>query len=332
MDIVKTQTKNKLVKASDWFAGGMRNFYSPTHKEIVDVNEAYKYEDLIKVFRRIKNDNSSDSKWLSFLPGFPDGSYGWSQVEQLVKKELPNPLLFPEYVGQGDSDKPENYDYSTFERANLVEAQWRSNGIKETFIVTFDYSSLVALELLSRYEKYIHSNQSVNTIITGVLMINGGLFADAHSHPFMTTPLLKTRVGKAGARFAQKNRTAFDLMMKGLWSKDYAVTKEELGEVYHAISRRNGAVFMSNAARFVDEHKLNAQRWDLQRLFLSLHSRVKFYVVGSEEDPFEYKQIIAARERLGSKGLLIKKIPGGHMTTSEKPELIAEIIFQTLNK
>jgi hypothetical protein len=34
------------------------------------------------------------------------------------------------------------------ERADLVEAQWRAHGIRNTVLVTFDYSSLVMLELL----------------------------------------------------------------------------------------------------------------------------------------------------------------------------------------
>ena len=38
---------------------------------------------------------------------------------------------------------------------------------------------------------------------------------------------------------------------------------------------------MSNAARFVDEHKQNAKRWDLQRLFFALQDSVAFRLVGS---------------------------------------------------
>jgi hypothetical protein len=35
------------------------------------------------------------------------------------------PKLFLDYVGMGDSDKPNDYAYSTAERADLVEAIWR---------------------------------------------------------------------------------------------------------------------------------------------------------------------------------------------------------------
>ncbi len=156
--------------------------------------------------------------------------------------------------------------------------------------------------------------------------INGGLFADAHSHPWLTTPLLKTPMGKMGTWVAQRSRFAFNQMVKVLWSKEYNVTSKELRELYDAVSRRNGAAFMSNGAGFVDEHKANADRWDLRRLFLASRESVSFHIVGSEGDPFEPNQIVKARERMGEYGLDVRVLPGGHLTTSEHPELLAQII------
>jgi pimeloyl-ACP methyl ester carboxylesterase len=55
---------------------------------------------------------------------------------------------------------------------------------------------------------------------------------------------------------------------------------------------------------------------------------VAFHVAGSEEDPFEPRQIIAARERLAPFGVDIRTLPGGHLTTFEHPELLAAAIRQ----
>ncbi len=87
------------------------------------------------------------------LPGYPDGSYGYARVNALLGGRWRRPgshVSIVEYVGQGDSDKPSDYPYSTIERADLVEAQWQAHGVRRTFVVTFDYSSLVLLELLAR--------------------------------------------------------------------------------------------------------------------------------------------------------------------------------------
>jgi pimeloyl-ACP methyl ester carboxylesterase len=83
---------------------------------------------------------------------------------------------------------------------------------------------------------------------------------------------------------------------------------------------------MHRAAGFVDEHRRNSERWDLTAIARELGDTVAFHVAGSEEDPFEPRQIKAARERLGPLGVDVQWFPGGHLTTSEHPELLADAI------
>jgi hypothetical protein len=66
------------------------------------------------------------------------------------------------------------------ERADLVQALWRHHGVRRTVVVTFDYTSLALLELLRRQLE----GTMATPAITAALMINGGLFADAHTHPW----------------------------------------------------------------------------------------------------------------------------------------------------
>ena len=83
---------------------------------------------------------------------------------------------------------------------------------------------------------------------------------------------------------------------------------------------------MHRGAGFVDEHRRNATRWDLAAIVDELRDTVAFHVAGSEEDPFEPRQIAAARERLAPLGVDIQSFPGGHLTTAEHPELLADAI------
>ena len=320
--------ENSNFTAEQWFALGGRVPYDCRAKRILRLGDATDSTDTVHVFQRVVSEVSSSEEavWTTFLPGFPDGSFGWARVDRFLPADELGPRLFVEYVGQGDSDKPADYPYSTMERADLVESLWQAHGIKSTFVVTFDFSSLVLLELLSRQLERFQSGSKAVTKIEKVLLINGGLFADAHSHPWFTTPLLKTPMGKIGTWVAQRSNFAFNQMVKSLWSKEYNVSSKELGEYYEAITRRNGAAFMSNGAGIIDDHKANAERWDLKRIFLASHESVSFHLVGSEGDPFESNQIVKARERLGKYGLDIRMLPGGHLTTSEHPGALAEII------
>lgn len=312
----------------DWFALGDRVPYDTTAHTIVPPHRPYSPTDVTHVFRRIDKPRSvpDNAIWTSFLPGWPDGSYGWAKVDEYLKDADVGPRLFVEYVGHGDSDKPHDYAYGTFERANLVEAQWRAEGITATFLVCFDYSSIVALELLSRQLERLEQGLELETKIEGVLLINGGLFVDGHSHPWFTTPVLKSSVGGVVTSLAHYSKRAFVELMKPLWSKDYPVSEDEMENLHDAISRRDGIGILSKSAGFVDQHKRNADRWDLSRLYLALRDTVTFHIVGSEEDPFEGRQAVAARDRLGSFGLDVRILPGGHLTTSEHPDLLAEII------
>ena len=68
----------------------------------------------------------------------------------------------------------------------------------------------------------------------------------------------------------------------------------------------------------------HARRWDLAAIARDLDGTVALYVGGSDEDPYEHRQIPATRERVPQAEVLT--FPGGHLTTSEHPDLLAAAI------
>jgi pimeloyl-ACP methyl ester carboxylesterase len=315
-----------VITAAAWFGGGRRVPYDPERRLMLTAADDLSASHLM-VFERIAGAPDATGRWITLLPGYPDGSFGYANVDAVLGEDL-TPRLYLEYVGQGDSDKPRDYPYSTMERADMVEAQWRAHGVRSTFVVNFDYSSLVVLELLARQQERLSRGEPLATRIESVFIGNGGLFADAHSHPWQTTPLLKTPLGALSTRFVQRSPELFRTIIRNarIFSAGYGVTDAELDELYDAIARRDGAAFLHLAAGFVAEHKAYARRWDLARLYHALHDSVSFCIMGSEGDPFEPKQIVAARKRLGADGLDIRLLPGGHVTTVEHPDLLAALI------
>ncbi len=59
---------------------------------------------------------------------------------------------------------------------------------------------------------------------------------------------------------------------------------------------------------------------------------MSFHVVGSEDDPIEGRQAVTAQERLGAYGIDVRILPGGHLSTSEHPDLLAQIIQDVVPK
>jgi len=322
------------VTAAEWFAGGQRIWYDPESARVLTEAQAAAIPGALQVFERVgapgrvaAAGQDAETVWLTLLPGFPDGSYGWAQVDRMLGDDL-GPRLYVEPVGQGDSDKPRDYPYSTVERADLVEALWRHHGVRRTVVVTFDYTSLALLELLRR--KLERPPEVAGPAITAALMVNGGLFADRHTHPWRGTPLLRTPLGALGMQRAQDSPRVFAtaLAQARMYSRDYHPTPQESAEMWSAVTRRDGAAFLHHAAGFVAEHRRHAQRWDLAAIARDLDGagslHVPLYVGGSDEDPYEHRQIPATRERVPQAEILT--FPGGHLTTSEHPDLLAAAI------
>ena len=305
--------------AEDWFAGGERVGYDPTAHTIV----AEGRHAPLKVFLRHEGDPAHA---ISFLPGFPDGSFGWAKVLPHLPNATEMPKLFLDYIGMGDSDKPKGYPYSTAERADLVEAIWLDLSVKSTTMVAFDFSSLVVLEILRRrLERSERGERPSEPDIRGVFIFNGGLFTDGHTHPWYTTPVLRRLPNRARKRLG-RNFTLFKMMMGVMWSKGYHVTDAEVRELHSALDRHDGSFFTGAGARFVADHKAQGDRLDFGQLFSTYRDQFPFLVGGSDEDPFEHRQVDLAEQRLGKFGLQIERLPGGHLTTNEHPGALAALI------
>jgi len=304
--------------AQAWFAGGERISYDPKARVIITAQDGP-----LKIFLRGEGDLAHA---ISFLPGFPDGSFGWAKVRPHLPNAAEMPKLFVDYVGMGDSDKPKDYAYSTAERTDLVEAIWRDLEVESTTLVAFDFSSLVILEhLRRRLERLERGEPAGGPEIRGVFIFNGGLFTDGHSHPWYTTPMLRRLPNWARQRLA-RSLPLFKLMTGVLWSKGYKVTDAEVRELQNVMRRHDGGFYTAAAAGFAVDHKAQGSRLDFGWLFEAYRDRFPFLVGGSDEDPFEHRQVDLAQQRLGKLGLQIARLPGGHLTTNEQPEALAALL------
>jgi len=304
--------------AQAWFAGGERVGYDPKARAIVAAQGAP-----LEIFLRREGELAHA---VSFLPGFPDGSFGWAKVRPHLPSAAEMPKLFVEYVGMGDSDKPKDHAYSTAERTDLVEAIWRDLSVRSTTLIAFDFSSLVVLEhLRRRLERSERGERAGGPEIRGVFIFNGGLFTDGHTHPWFTTPVLRRLPNRARRRLGRPF-SVFKMLAGVMWSKGYKVTDAEVRELYNAMDRHDGLFYLAAAAGFVADHKAQGDRLDFGRLFKAYRGQFPFLVGGSDEDPFEHRQVDLVQERLGQLGLQIERLPGGHLTTHEQPEALAESI------
>lgn len=189
-----THRASALISAQEWFSAGERVGYDAERPGINPRSP------LRAFIRRAAGTGVTRT----FLPGWPDGSYGWAKVEAFLSSRFHFPRIYLDYIGHGDSDKPRDYPYSTFERADLVEALWHAEGIAQTVVVAFDYSCIVSLELLARRIDRERAGNDQRTRITACLLANGGIFADGH-----TTPGIRRRCShRRSARRSRRSASA----------------------------------------------------------------------------------------------------------------------------
>jgi len=301
-----------------WYDGGERVAYDPQLRALRAGDPS------LRVFVRREGDVAGA---VTFLPGYPDGSSGWMSVLPHLPSAATMPKLFLDYVGMGDSDKPSDYRVSTAERADLVEALWRELGVRSTTVVAFDFSSLVVLEhLRRRLERAGRGEPEGGPVIRGVLIFNGGLFTDGHSHPWWTTPLLRRSGGWIARASANAPFPVFMMLADVMWSRRFPGRDKAGRRVYDSLHRHGGYDYLRRAAGFVADHKAEGERLDFGQLFLAFRRRFPFLVGGSDEDAFEHRQIDLAQKRVAQFGLEIARLPGGHMTTDEEPAALADLI------
>ena len=191
--------------------------------------------------------------------------------------------------------------------------------------MAFDFSSLVVLgHLRRRLERAERGEPPGGPGIRGVFIFNCGLFTDGHSHPWYTTPILRRLPPRAQRGVGRS--FMFKMTAGVMWSKGYHVTDAEVRELHSVMGRHDGLFYLAAGAGFVADHKAQGDRLDFGRLFMAYRDQLPFLVDGSDEDPFEHRQVDLAQERLGKLGIRIERLPGGHLTTNEQPEGLAALI------
>jgi len=206
--------------------------------------------------------------WLTLLHGFPTCSWDWAKVAPLLTPHFR--LLAFDFLGFGDSDKPEGHAYSLFEQADLTEELWRQFGVRESALLVHDYGVSVSQELLARRRfgstaptappgGTPAAKEESFTAITGVVFLNGGLYPDLHRPILIQRLLAQPLLGPLLAR-AMTER-AFRQSFRSIFSPAHQPSDDELRQHWQAIERKNGRRVYHRLMGYMAERHRTASRW-----------------------------------------------------------------------
>ena len=94
-------TSDRRVSAREWFASGARRPYDPIAKTMVEPAGGERSSQQLHVFEKVvaRPPVGAETRWLTMLPGYPDGSYGYAQVDRYLGRQ-PAPRLSSSISGR----------------------------------------------------------------------------------------------------------------------------------------------------------------------------------------------------------------------------------------
>lgn len=266
------------------------------------------------IFFRVAGDESLPC--LLLIHGFPSASWDWHKIWPTLSKKFH--LIAPDMIGFGFSDKPQDYDYSIFDQADLCEALLGQLKIRDYHILAHDYGDTVAQELLAR-----NTNQKQ---ILSCVFLNGGLFPETHK-PVLIQKLLISPLGPLVEKLF--NRNSFERTMKNIFGTDTQPSDTELESLWQLLSHKKGRGIIHQLIRYMAERKIHRERW----VGALRGGSVPLRLIDGTTDPISGAHMVARYRELvpDADVVMLEKI--GHYPQIEAPDEIIEAFasFHTRN-
>lgn len=251
---------------------------------------------------------------LVLLHGFPSSSYDWHSLWPLLPSTWR--IVVFDFLGYGLSDKPQDYSYSLFEQADLVELLLKHLGIKSAHLLAHDMGTSVCCELLARRERGLLSFQ-----VDKLLLMNGSV----HIELAQLTPsqkLLRTRLGAIFARLSSE--FIFNLQLQRIVSQP--LSHDELKAMWALLTHNNGKLRLPQTIRYIDERYRFQHRWigALTRL------NIPTTILWGQRDPVAVAAIAQQLAREIPQAELRWLPTLGHYPQLEDPQAVAEEVIRFL--
>lgn len=199
----------------------------------------------------VKQAGLDEAEPLLLIHGFPTSSWDWEALWPQLARQYR--LLTLDLIGFGYSAKPNAYDYSTADQADLIEGLLRDRSIHAYHILAHDYGDTVAQELLARQ----HDGGDRPTI-RSIAFLNGGLFPEV-IQPIAIQKLLLSPIGALVA--LATNKFSFARSMRRIFGANTQPGVELLDGFWSLMRRHGGRRVIHRIIRYMRERHVRRERW-----------------------------------------------------------------------
>jgi pimeloyl-ACP methyl ester carboxylesterase len=254
---------------------------------------------------------------LVLLHGFPSSSYDW---RLLLERETEHPVLAPDFLGFGLSEKPRDHTYTLHWQADLVEelVQRHAAG-SPVFIVAHDMGTSVANELMAR-----DLDGLLEMDLVGVMLLNGSMVQGAAS-PTLGQRLLRSPIGPLFSRLSSER--FFRQQFGSIFSPGHPLSEEEAEDQWALITAGGGRTLNHKTIAYMDERFKHAERW---------HGAIRDWpgpvsLAWGMVDPVATEQVLDAVLELRPRAPVTRFEDLGHYPQIEDPERVAEALETSLS-
>ncbi|EDY87538.1 hydrolase, alpha/beta fold family [gamma proteobacterium HTCC5015] len=251
---------------------------------------------------------------LLLLHGFPSCSWDWHKIAPKLEKEFR--LIMPDFLGMGFSDKPRSHDYTIFEQTDIIEHLMDELGIRECSVLAHDYGDSVLQELLARQQE-----ARLGFRIQRALMLNGGLFPEAHN-PLPTQRWLAGPLGGVIGVYLQKAHLA--KAMQAIAGVENPPDANTIESWWASIQHNKGKRVMHRIAGYMAERETQQQRWS----DALAHANIPLAMINGTLDPISGSEMVKVYERVVPNPRIVRLPTVGHYPQIEAPDAVAKLASQ----
>lgn len=201
-----------------------------------------------KIFYHFE-DNSKEM--LLCLHGFPSSSFDYHKIWD--KLRLRFSVLTFDMIGYGFSDKPPNFDYTTFNQVKVLQSLIKNLHIEKLHILAHDYGNTITQELLALREE-----KRLSFSIETICFLNGALFPETH-RPIAAQKLLISPFGFLFAKFLSDAK--FKKSLASVFGVNTQPTDEEMNDFVRIFKHNDGKRIAHKLIRYMTEREKYRERW-----------------------------------------------------------------------
>ena len=265
-----------------------------------------------KIFYRF---NSNSTETLICLHGFPTSSHDYRKIWDKLSEKFT--VLTFDMIGYGFSDKPLNFDYTTFNQVDLLQGLIEHLQIEKLHILAHDYGNTITQELLARNEE-----NRLNFSIETICFLNGALFPETH-RPILVQKLLISPLGAVFGKFF--NDAVFKKNLASVFGENTQPSEAELNDFLRVFKSNEGKRIVHKLIRYMSEREKYRERWvgALQRMIQP------FRFINGLDDKVSGAHLVERFREVVPHQTDIIELPGiGHFPHFEVAEVVAEKYFE----